>query len=300
MQTVYRSSSECNKPKQIGTRKTDEIPNSVQRQQFWQDWSMKPWVVIHTPLCFLRGWLARCKVRWLSLKERLVFNGLNTETINTNCHCVSCHWQRATAQLHTCAAFTWQNAALLVWAVPSNTVNTTLVHAYVDIKLYLQTGRSQRVGSINRDLDTVKLHSALIRQPAVLLNKWKCIPFRSVPSVCLCAFRHPKEFQQNTNSSSNFPQLPVAFTAWVPLPLHLSSHADSWSHRIRTVVSNQGNHSQRATNRSLIWSLVWSDAGDSQRSPPQLPLSAIFSVISGRSLCQEVAELKGEWYVGRA
>lgn len=125
----------------------------------------------------------------------------------------------------------------------------------------MQIGRSYRVGSIKGDLDRLKLHSALIRQPAAMLNKWKCIPFRFFSSMCLRALCHPKEFKQNTNSSSNFLQLPLLSlsVSLCLIPLHLSSHADSLSPRILAVVSNQGNHSQRATNRSLIWCLFWSD-----------------------------------------
>lgn len=146
------------------------------------------------------------------------------------------------------------------WNTAHHQINTKLVPVNVGIKLFMQIGWSYRVGSIKGDLDR-KLHSALIRQPAAMLNKWKCIPFHSFPPVCLCALRHPEEFNRTLIlhlifTNSPLLSLPVSLP---PFPLHLSSHADSLSHRIPTVVSNQGNHSQRATNRSLIWCLVWSD-----------------------------------------
>lgn len=106
------------------------------------------------------------------------------------------------------------------WAThraPSN--KHQIRRVYVDVKLLMQIGWSYRVGSIKGDLDRLKLHSALIRQPAAMPNKWKSITFRS---MCLCALSHSEEFEQDANSSSNFPQLPIALTALVSLPASLS------------------------------------------------------------------------------
>lgn len=124
----------------------------------------------------------------------------------------------------------------------------------------MQIGRSYRVGSIKGDLDRLKLHSALIRQPAAMLNKWKFLSVSFLLCVCVPCVT-PRSLSRTLilhlifSNSHCFRSLCISAF----IPLHLSSHADSLSPRILAVVSNQGNHSQRATNRSLIWCLVWSD-----------------------------------------
>lgn len=126
--------------------------------------------------------------------------------------------------------------------VPS--INSELVHVHVGIKLFMQIGWSYRVGSIKGDLDRLKLHTVLIRQPAAMLNKWKCIPFPSFPSICLCVLRHPEEFNRTLILHLIFPTPHCFPSLSASISLHLSSHTDSLSHRIPVVVSNQGNHSE--------------------------------------------------------
>lgn len=125
--------------------------------------------------------------------------------------------------------------------------------------------------------------------------------------ICLCALRHPEEFNRTLILHLIFPPDSSLLSCLSDsIPLHLSSHADSSSHRIPVVVSNQGNHSQRATNRSLIWCLVWSDGDRQPVSSLHLPLSLSLAVffawlvafLSARSYWSERENERWRWIDG--
>lgn len=65
-------------------------------------------------------------------------------------------------------------------------IGNKLAPLYGGIKLLMLIGWSCSAGSIKRDLGRRNLHGSLIRQPAALLNKWKCSHFHS--SLCLFFF----------------------------------------------------------------------------------------------------------------
>lgn len=156
-------------------------------------------------------------------------------------------------------------------------------------------GRSYGAGSIKRDVGRRKFHGTLIRQSAAELNKWKCIPF-PFPFLYLCAPCHLKEFLPNTNSSSNYSQIPNVFTPHVPLSSSLSisllvlKASPPGSHQLSvikeiTLKELQIGHSSNA----------WSDLTetDSHLGPLHLPPLAIFSVISSYSLYRQLPKKKG-------
>lgn len=134
-------------------------------------------------------------------------------------------------------------------------------------------GRSYGFGSIKRDVGRRNFHGTLIRQSAPELNKWKCISF-PFPFLYLCAPCHLKEFLPNTNSSSNYSQIPNVFIPRVPLSSSLSisllalKASPPGSHRLSvikeiTLKELQIGHSSDA----------WSDLTetDSHLSPLHLP-----------------------------
>ncbi len=113
----------------------------------------------------------------------------------------------------------WIRHGVNGWCTEYYQMNAKLVPVYVGIKLLMQIGWSYRVGSIKGDWDSLKLHSALIRQPAATLNKWKCIPFPSFPSICLCALHHPEELNRALILHLIFPNSPL-----LSLPVSLCLH----------------------------------------------------------------------------
>lgn len=88
-----------------------------------------------------------------------------------------------------------------------------------------QMGRSYGVGSINEThTGRLKLHAALIRQPAAMFNKWKCIPLHSLRSVCLPSSHHPEEFNRALIPHLMFPQRLVASAPPSPSPVPFCLH----------------------------------------------------------------------------